>query len=357
MDRLRFLEVKGPVARVMNTDPADPAVLDYANESHRRLVRKGKWVGTLQHYRICTNSDGCFAWPRQIDTIEGYWLCDIPGTVRNGFYETSINGPGYLDSGRMQTHTLVDRTPSCVFNQPNNTTSTVFVQSDAPEAAGLRILLRGYDDNMNWIRTQDPASGNWIDGQYIVISNQGAYSAVVMTRIVQAIKPVTVSAVRLWQWDTILSRLVNLLAYYEPDETLPIYRCSLVPGLGQVNGCNCHDSSTACNPNKVTVLAKLRHIDATVDNDFYLLQNLSAIKLGVMAIMKEERNLIEEAGLYWNGRRDQMGRVIVPGALTELEDELATFNGTGAVPIIKTESSQTWGANVLNPVTLGPRIY
>lgn len=346
MQRLRYSDVKPVVARVMNTDTNDPKVLEYSNEAHRRCVMKTKAVGTMQRYRICTNSDGCFAWPRSVDTIEGWWLCDTPGTLRNGFYESSINGPGYLDSQDMQTQTMIDRDPMCVFSQPNNTTSTVMVQSDLPEAAGTRILIRGYDGGMTWVRTEDPPGSNtWIDGEYVAITNGSTYSLHPFSRITAVIKPVTLGNVRLWQND-LVTGLVQQLAYYEPDETLPIYRCSLVPGLGNVHGCGENSSvSGTCQPNRVTVLVKLRHIDARSDNDLYLLGNLASIKLMVMAILKEERNLFEESMAY------------EAKALKELNDELATFQGDGVVPIIKTESPQTWGAGVLSPLTMGYRLY
>lgn len=346
MNRLRFLDCKDAIARVANTDTTDPRVLSLANESHRRLVQKGRWLGTMQRYRICTSVAGCLTWPRQVETVEAYWRCDTPGTVRNGWYEASMNSPGLLDSDDAQSNTLVDRSTACCFEQPDNNVSTIMVQASVSESTGSRILLRGYDENAAWIRSQDPLNGNaWIDGEYVTISSTPVYSVHKFTSLTEVVKPVTNGPVRLWQYDTSLALVTKQLAYYEPDETLPIYRQSLIPGLGNIHGCGNNANSTSCQSNTITIAAKLRHIDAQGDADFYLLGNLGAIKLMVMAILKEERNLFEESMAYESK------------AVRELQDELNSFEGNGQVPTIKTESPETWGANVMNPVTLGYRVY
>lgn len=339
MNRLRLADVRVPVARVLNECATSDNVRTYANEAHRRLVQRGKWFGTLQKYQICVSNTGCLAWPRAIETIEAYWLCSTPGIIRNGFYETLTNGPGLLnDSG--YCNILVDRGTSCTFDEIDGVVSKVMVQADVTEAAGKRILIRGYDQNAAWIRTQT-TDGTWIDGEYVTIGTLASYTTNLFTKITETIKDVTNGPVRLWQYDTTLGLATRALAYYEPDETLPIYRLSQVPGLACSHGCG--SSGTGCQSNSVTVLAKLRHIDTVVDNDFFLLGNLAAIKLMVMAILKEERNLIGEAQAY------------EAKALQELQAELSNYEGDGAVPAVKTESSLTWGAGVLSPLTLGYR--
>lgn len=352
MQRLRYTDVKDSLARVINVASTDSRVMQLANEAHRRLVQKGRWVGTLQRYTICTSVQGCMAWPRQIDTIEAYWLCDTPGTVRNGWFETSVNATGLLDGKSPNAHTLIDRGTLATFDSIDTAANLVQVLAAVPEAAGARLLLRGYDSNNQWIRTQEPAgSGQWIDGCYVAITTAPTFSPVAFApgyTITEVIKPPTNGPVTLWQYDTGLAAATKQLAYYEPDETLPIYRASLIPGLGDIHGCGtsgCCGESSGCQSNRVTVIAKLRHIDVTADNDFFLLGNLGALKLMVMAILKEERNLFDEAMAYESK------------AIRELQDELNAFEGNGQVPIIKTESPQTWGANVLNPVTLGTRVY
>ena len=347
MNRLRLIDIRATLARVLNECTTSQHVVDIANEAHRRLVSRGNFLGTTQRYRICTSAEGCLTWPRQIETILAYWRCDNPGIVRNGWYETSLTGPGLLDGEDIQTNTLIDRGTAATFDQPTGTASTVKVISDVPESTvpTSTIILRGYDENAAWIRTQ--VGGTWIDGEQVNIANTPNYTTNYFTQITEVIKSATNGPVRLWEHDTTLGTDTRALAYYEPDETLPIYRCSVIPGLGNLNGCgsSSRSSTSSCTGNQLTVIVKLRHIDVVYDNDFFLLGNLAALKLMAMAILKEERNLPDESAAY------------EAKALRELQMELNSFEGDGSVPTIKQESYQTWGAGVLNPVTLGYRVY
>jgi hypothetical protein len=347
MNRLRLADVRVPIARVANLCSTSSEVVDLANEAHRRLVSKGSWVGCVQRYRICTSATGCLTWPRQIETILSYWLCDTPGTVRNGWYEVSLAGPGLQNGDDSNAYTLIDRGTSAVFDEIDGTDSKVMVQASVSEATDKRILIRGYDENANWIRTQD--NGVWIDGEYVTIGTIARYTTHYFTKITEVVKDVTNGPVSIWQYDTSLASATRQLGWYEPDETVPIYRCSLIPGLSNVGGCGSHssdDDDDSCSSNtQLTVTAKLRHIDVVVDNDFFLLGSLSALKLMVMSILKEEKNLFDEAQAY------------EAKALKELQDELHSYEGDGQVPTIRQESSQTWGAGILNPLSLGYRIY
>lgn len=99
----------------------------------------------------------------------------------------------------------------------------------------------------------------------------------------------------------------------------------------------CGDSDD-CSNKTVTVIAKLRHIDVSSDNDYFLLGNRGALKLMVMALLKEERNLFEESMAY------------EAKAVQLLQEELSAYEGDGALPTLKTEGRDTWGAGVMTPV-------
>jgi hypothetical protein len=341
MNKLRLADVRTPIARAMNICATSDEVVSLANEAHRRLVGKGKWLGTVTRYRICTSSEGCLCWPRQVETIEAWMLCSTPGVVRNGWYETAQNGPGLLTSDDCFSTTMLDRGTRVTFDDIYGIDKKIKVVADVTEASGLRILIKGYDQNANWIRTQD--AGEWIDGEYVTISTTAQYTTNLFTNITDIIKPATNGPVRIFEYDTTLATTTKALGYYENDELVPIYRASMIPGLGNVTSGSVDSDGEACNTKQITVVAKLRHIDVVNDNDFFLLGNLAAIKLMAMAILKENRNLFEESMAY------------EAKAIKELQDELSSFEGDGALPILRQESSATWGAGVLNYVTLGYR--
>ena len=348
MDRLRVSDLREPIAQALNVCPTSPDVVPMINRVERRLMRikGGKWVGTTPRLRICTASTGCLAWPRPIETIEAFQVCNTPGIVRNGWYTFSPNGPGLLNADSSWYNNLIDQGTMPTFDVPTNSTSTVGVTGavGVTEAAGARILIRGYA-GATWVRTQDPAaSGNWIDGEYVQIEGGAThYSTNQFSAITGVIKPVTNGPVTLWQFDVPTSSIIQQLAYYEPDEEVPIYRASLLPGLKTRRGCppltNCGCRDT--DKTQVTVKAKLRHIDVRNDNDFLVLGCEAAFVLGAQAVLKERRNLWTEAQQYW------------ASAEKELQNELASFEGDGAIPTFKYEGRDSWGAGVQNAITLG----
>ena len=349
MDRLRVSDLRIPIAEVLNTCSTSPDVLVTINRVEKRLMRLmgGKWLGTLARMRICTTSTGCIAWPRMVETIEAFQVCNIPGTLRNSWYEFSIQGPGLLNADSSWYNNLIDRGTLCTFDTPSNHTSQVGVQGEVGvvEDPNARMLLRGYDGQGNWVRTQDPAlSQNWIDGEWVQIEGGIThYSQNVFSALSGTIKPVTNGPVRLWQFDVPTASVVKQLAYYEPSEQVPLYRASLLPGLATRRGCppltNCGCSTNSAA--QVTVMAKLRHIDVSDDNDFLIIGNEAAFALGAQAILKERRNLQVDAQQYW------------AMAERELQNELSSYEGDGALPTLKQEGQSTWGGAVLNAVSLG----
>lgn len=335
MNLLRLADVREPVARILNLCPSKQAVVDYINEAERRLVPKGMYVGTVQSYRFCSNAS-CIAWPRQFDTILAWAKCSTPGIIRNRFYEFSGSGPGLLRECSCMCTTLVDRDPACAFDEivGSSATRKIRVHSDFTEAAGLRILLQGYDQNNQWITSL--VDGVRIDGEYVTISTTATLTTNFFTSLVRVQKDVTSGPVRLNEWDTVTGAIIKPLAYYERDEVLPWYRRSLLPGSGSCS--SSESSSESCSNTTVTVIAKLKHIDVSRDADFLLLGNLGAIKLMVQAILKEERNLLPEAVGY------------EAKAIKELDDELKSFEGDGAIPTIRYENRDIWGGAVHNVI-------
>jgi len=335
MNRLTLSSVKPVIGRVLGVCATDSRITTYVNEAQERLMSKGKWVGTVQRYRMCLDSS-CLTLPRQIETIEAWALCDTPLTVRSMWYEWVANGPGQRRHDLGSPSVLIDRGTACVYQEMSGTNSFVNVLAAVAESASAKILLRGYDENANWIRTEYPAPGTWIDGEYVAINTTGTRSTKKFSSITEVVKPVTNGPVNLFEWPQALGANYQQIAYYESDETLPIYRRYLIPNIA--NACGCNNSQDDCTNKTVTVIAKLRHIPVSNDNDFLILQNIAALKLMVMAILKEERNIWQEAMTY-EGK-----------AVAELQNELSSFEGDGQVPVLRIQDADILGFSPENEI-------
>lgn len=326
--KLRFANVKATIAKVIGTGQADSRVLDYCNRAIERLIYEGKFIGTTLRYAICT-SNKCLTWPREIEAIEAAWLCDSPMAVRGGWYEALENGPGLLSGERcFPEMTLVDRGNAITFAEIQSTGYKLAIYADGSENVTNTVLLRYYDLNGNKVYTT--FNNEVIEGERLVIPAIGNYTVatyeVMPNGLYEVIKPETNRVIRLYARKISDNSLIPL-AYYEPDELIPIYRRSKITSL--------YDESGECGTTRVTVAAKRRFIPATGDDSILMISHADAIRLAVQAIKKEEDNLISEGANYL-----QM-------AIGCLNAQLRHNRGTGQVDPIRFETGRTFGAGTV----------
>lgn len=329
---LTVAEARDRIASAAGLCADDARVLSYINRSIRRLLPKGKWVGVYQNFRICVSSD-CITWPRQIETIEAVNVCGHPIKIRNSWFEFLESGPG--SQGSCGGLKLVDRGQHCAFDDitAGETDRKIKVYADVNEGAGKTIILQGYDQYGNWIRTQDGTA--WIDGEKLVIPTTAATqttSTKFFSKLVRVIKPSTNGAIRLYEYNTTTAANVRALAYYEPDETLPNYRRSYLPGLSN------HHTSDDCESVQVEVVAKLRYYPVANENDFLLIGNLDALEQMVIGLTQfDNRNFAE-------------GYTSEKYAVSLLNEELAAHLGDGPVLMMRVEGGDFGAGSVENAV-------
>lgn len=326
MSFLTVSEARPRIAAAAHLCESDTRVPSYINRAVRRLLPKGKWVNTYQNYRICVSSD-CITWPRQIETIEAAAVCSQPIQIRNSWYEFLGAGPGIQNSDSALK--LVDRGTVCAFDDitAGETDRKIRVYADVDEGAGKTIILQGYDNNAQWIRTQDGST--WIDGEKVAIPTVAAtptLSTKYFTQLVRVIKPVTNSAIRLYEYNTTTAANVRALAYYEPDEKLPSYRRSYLPSLSTIN------SGEDCESAQVDVAAKLRYFDVSNENDFILIGNLPALEEEVRALC------------FFENRNFPQAYAQEKYAVQLLQEELSSHLGDGPVVQLRIEAGSTFGA-------------
>jgi hypothetical protein len=313
-------------ANLCNDSNNTGRICRYINKAVRRLLPKGKWVGTVQAYRICV-SDSCITWPRQIETIESVAVNGCPTKIRNQWFEYLENGPGVNVTGKRPTFygsQLLDKGEYPCFNDIEGINKKIRVYADVPEASDAYITLQGYNENGVWIRTE-VTPGNWIDGEKVLISTTPQLTSNLFIHIVRVIKPKTNGFVRLYEYDTDANVNSQALAMYENDETLPSYRRTYIPMVEfGVTNQDCPDVT-------VDVMAKLRFLPVERDEDFIMIGHLPALVEMVRAIRKFENNLFEEAITY------------EALAVRYLEEQLSSYMGSGVVHEMRTENPATYG--------------
>ena len=313
--KLTLGDIKGNISKLLSMASTDSRVIDYINEAQERLLYKGKWPGTYARF-VVTSSNGCITWPRQLETIESMSVDEYPGIIRNEWYEYLESGPGLLDSGNSDDLTMVDRGDAVTFGDIAGIDKKLRLHTTVTADADVRVLLLGYDENGEWIRTED--DGTHIDGEYVTLTTSYVETSNFFTIVTGVQKPVTSGFVKVYEYDT-TNATQRMIANYEPDETRPLYRRSLIPGIA--------DEAL----NVVQVIGKVRFVPVRVDTDWMHIGYEAAIKEMVMSVRKAENNLPQEASIYEKR------------AVSLLQDQLMHYLGDGAVPVPRIQNVNTFG--------------
>ena len=324
-------DAKTRIAKHLNLCATDARTTEYINEAQRRLIESGKWKGTYGKFTICV-TDGCIAWPRQIETIESVALNQNVGTVRNDWFEFVESGYGLFDNKDNVGYQLIDRGESPTQKDMSGAGKKIRVYAFVAADAGKTINIQGYDENNNWVRTQ--SGGSYIDGETVTLINGFVDTTTVFKSITGVRKDVTQANVQLYELTDASAPTLVDLATYEPDETLPSYRRSLIPSLGGAAGCEDGTDKKVA----VTVIAKLRFINAVNDTDVLMVSDLYAIKNMANAIKLEENRDFGAASEYRNL------------AFDSLQNQLANYMGDGAVPVLQMTNLNTHGGGGIESV-------
>jgi len=327
---------KERIAKHLNLCATDSRTTDYINEAQRRLIESGKWKGTYGKFTLCA-TNGCIAWPRQIETIETVAVCSNPGTVRNGWFEFVESGYGLMSNKDNIGYQLLDRGESPTHSDLSGAGKQLRVYAFLEADAGKTITIQGYDSNNNWVRTLKSGSGAtavYQDGEVVTLVNGYVDTTTSFKSVTNVLKDTTQGNVQVYEiTDAVTPTLVDI-ATYQPDETLPSYRRSMIPSLGGAAGCQDGDEKRV----PVTVIAKLRFINAVNDTDVLMVSDLYAVKNMAIAIKLEENRDFGAAAEYRNLAYDS------------LQNQIANHMGDGVVPVLQMTNLNTTGGGGIESV-------
>lgn len=321
-------QAKPVVGRILHLCSDSGELTDTINRACERLFYRSKWVDSYARYRVCVN-EACLVWPRELETIEAATISDVPMSIRNSWYEFLGSGPGTLSAGSYIGAQLVDRGNTIAFDEVAGTGKKIAVYCDGDEP-DQTILLRYYNDSGNKVFSVE--GDVTVEGENISLPAAGHYTYT--THQVRAgglygvVKPVTNNMVRIWEYDVTTAAL-RPLAFYEPNETVPSYRSSFLPGI---------DAGDCTNGLTLIVMGKKRFIPAVVDDDVLMIPNLEAVRLACQAVLAEEGNVLDDALKYW-GLANQA-----------LSEQSRHWQGSGAEQPMRMPPKKIWGPGVPNMI-------
>lgn len=291
----------------------DTRVIDYVNRAQAAILREVEGIDTTVRYRV-TAENGYITWPRNILTIEAVSVDGTPYAIRNQWFE--YDSLGDFDISDNYSGLLIDRGTGVTFSDIVTTGNPkrLKVTSDVTETA-KKIILLGYDENGNWIRSA--TGGVYYDGEEVDISTTGNSTLNFFSSIVRIIKDETNANVNLYEVDSV-TFTERLIGIYQWDETRPEYRRSQISGL----------TSSAT----VTVMAKLRSINVHGDNDFLIIPCEEAILDMVRALYLKDTNFPE----YEKYKKE---------AVDSASKELRRWRGAGATSTLKFINKNAFAGN------------
>ena len=128
------------------------------------------------------------AWPRFVASVLGASVSDVPIKTRDMFFEFVELGLG-IQTEDNTSLTLLDRGNSPLQSEVVGVDKKIKVYCDLADDANTEVLLLGYDENGNWIRTSQ--SGSILDGEIVAASVAGTLSTKLFSSVTGVQKEAT----------------------------------------------------------------------------------------------------------------------------------------------------------------------
>lgn len=279
--------------QVLNLCPTDPRIADYVNEAQRLLLDHGHWFGTMVKWRICA-INACITLPSQLSTIERAAICHSPVPVHDFWFEflpggwgtggaEGANGNCGGTCGIGDGANFIGNFPT--FDDVRGLDKVLNVTCDLPSDVGKKVLLLGYDENLNWIRTEQ--DGVISDGELVAMAQSAGTDSTHLFSSITDLQPPDDLDGQWWLYEkSTVDSVRRMIGRFDYFEIRPSYARYRVNGAGFRSGSS--SSNGECNKTLIEVLAKVEFIPVKRDTDYLIISNLTAIKDGCLAIRYAE---------------------------------------------------------------------
>jgi len=261
------------------------------NEAMRRLDRRGNFFNTDQLMEFCVYN-GCITWPRMVGTVLGIRPCGSQSLdIRNSWY--NIIGPRNCNNFHSAWVMKDHGTAPCYNDITGDSGKYLRVYPTKREDVGKTISFFGIDGNGQPL--QEKVGNIWRRGVTLTIQAPYVQSNMLVKRIDSVVKQITQSNILLYQYDPVTETQQDM-AVYEPSETNPNYRRSIIDGFCNLPGSN--NKINGVKWKKVEVLVKLQFVECLADEDFLAIDCLDAIKFMIQCIRSEEAGDLQKAEIF-----------------------------------------------------------
>lgn len=275
-----------------------PEFLSLLNEATRRLMRRGDWDGTVVRIQVCAYR-GCIVFPRYVGKVRKVNVCGTPISMRNLWWDFLSFDPkgsnvqcSTTGCGVEQNMVYYGKTPT--FDSVWGDGRLIRAYARCQADYGKQITIFGVDNNNQPLMHRD-VNNVWQNGIIITLGSPFGSTSEFVRRIDRVLKDVTECPVDMFAYYAATDSL-EPCAYYEPGETNPEYeRYQLrIPQCCGVTG-----EVTDCGKNySIQAVVKLRFVEAAVDTDLVLIENIDSLKDMMQSIKFKEAGDSKTAAEY-----------------------------------------------------------
>lgn len=281
-----------------------PDFIQLVNEAQRRLIKRGDFFGLVQEAVFVFQ--GCYiVWPKYVGTIIA---------ARRGRGGVQVSNMWYSFTGSFHRHhshwhgdaVLEDAGETCTFQPISGSTLDAsgsslgqiiqyYVQQPQDLTATITLFGKQYGDQP----LQQQVNGAWERGLTLTAGTPVAQTSVMVTKLESIIRSPTQANATLYEFDP-ASSTRRLLAVFEPNDTNPRFRRSVIVNFNNCFGCQTTPSnSTTPKYHQLEVLLKLKFIPVVNPWDFLLIDDFDALKFAMQAVKAEEAGDIDTANKYF----------------------------------------------------------
>ena len=274
------------IRSVASACPDSADFLSLVNAVTERLMDIGNFWNTEWLMRLCISS--CeVTWPRSVGTVLAVRFCRHNQTpIHNLWWE--IIGTGNC-GGFGPGIGLRDGNPAPTYNKVSGTQGKLIRYYPVKNVdIGKTITL--YGKKYGGQPLMEFVDGAWRQGITLTAAAPFGTTTVLVTEITSVVREASAGPMYLYEYDA-STDLLRDLAYYEPNETNPRYRTSIIGNSCAIPFCTDDNGAKTA---RLEAVVKLNYQPLVNDNDFLLIDSYAALKLGIQAIRLEEAN--DDAG-------------------------------------------------------------
>lgn len=278
------------IKSVAGACPNSSDFVDLVNAVTDRLLDIGNFWETEYLLKLCIRS--CNAvWPRQVGTVLASRFCKHDQTpLHNNWWSIVANrGCSWgCEIGMRDGNTVP------TYNEISGTTGKLIRYYPVKNLdIGKTITL--YGTQYGGQPLQEFVGGVWRQGLTLTAAAPFGTTTVLVTKITAVTREASSGLMYLYEYDA-ATDLMRDLAVYEPNETNPRYRSSVISNSCAIPFCT---DDNGVKTARMEALVKLDFQPLVNDNDFLLIDSFAALALGIQAIKLEQANDDDGALRKW----------------------------------------------------------